>query len=209
MARSTRGRGSGPPRRRVPAKSQKRSFLIFTEGEKTEPGYLRHRYQASRSLVTIEFGGRDQPVRIVDAAIAALKDERRAARRAEGRPYDEVWCVFDDDDRPGIGELRERAEHAGVRVAVSNPCIELWFVLHWADQAAHIDGKAAQRLASDHLRCGKVLSAAALETLDTGYSDAVERGKALDAMHQRNLSAPGTNPSTSVFRLTESMRQGR
>lgn len=209
MPRSTRGRGSGPPRRRVPAEPRKRSLLVFTEGEKTERGYLRHLYRASRSLVTIEFRDHGQPARIVDAAIAALQDERRAARRAAGRPHDEVWCVFDDDDRPGIRDLRVRAERAGIHVAVSSPCIELWFLLHWVDQTAHIDNRTVQRRSRDRLRCDKVLSTAALEILDTGYPDALKRATELDAMHARNQSHPGTNPSTGIYRLTESIRRGR
>lgn len=54
-----------------------------------------------------------------------------------------------------------------------------------------------------------VPSTAALEILDAGYPDALKRAMELDAMHARNRSHPGRNPSTGVHRLTEIVLRGR
>jgi hypothetical protein len=55
---------------------------------------------------------------------------------------DEVWCVFDVDEHPKLAEARDQANANGIQLAVSNPCFELWLLLHFQEHRAHAGGHA-------------------------------------------------------------------
>lgn len=207
MSKEARG---GPPTRRGSARAVRLDLLVFREGLRTEEAYPVHWYRRHRDhvLVTIdpEPAG---PLQLVQRAVAAKKAGIREARRGRGRPYDQIWCVFDRDEHPHFAEAVELAVAHDIRVAVSNPCIELWFILHFEECAAFIDRRAAQRRAADLLGCHKVLSQEAMDRLAAHHQDAVKRARALDAKHHGDGSPPGANPSSSVWRLIETIRTGR
>ncbi|HRW59145.1 MAG TPA: RloB family protein, partial [Defluviicoccus sp.] len=46
---------------------------------------------------------------------------------------DEVWAVFDVDEHPNFHNAVQRCKDNGVGVGRSNPCFELWLILHWED----------------------------------------------------------------------------
>ena len=188
-----------PPRRRP-------HLLVFTEGRRTEPGYLEswHRIYRDRVQVTIdEFHG--TPQSLVDRAVDAQREDRRNARRGQGSAYDEVWCVFDRDDHPHLNDALGKAANSGIEVALSTPCIELWFLLHFQDQTAQIHRGGAQSLSRGHLNCEKNPSPAAFEMMETAFKDAKRRARELDAKHDGDGSEPHANPSSSVWRLIDRM----
>jgi len=125
--------------------------------------------------------------------------------RASG-PHDEIWCVFDVDAHPKLAEAIELAGRHGIEVAVSSPCFELWFILHYEDQTAHIERHPAQARAKGLLGCGKVLSPDALNALADRHDDAVKRAKALDKKHKGDGSPPRSNPSSEAWKLVDRIR---
>jgi hypothetical protein len=107
--------------------------------------------------------------------------------------YDQVWCVVDDDGRD-LSDARQMAAKRGVLLAVSNPCFELWLLLHHTDCTAYVGGYAdAVGRLRKHVRA---YDKAHLNFDDfaEGVPSAVKRAKVLD---------PGHNPSTTVWRLVE------
>lgn len=138
-------RATGAPRRSKTA-ATRRGLLVFTEGEKTEDGYLlpwRRQYRDS-VLITIDpFHG--TPRSLVDRAVETKRAESRDERRGRGRAHDEIWCVFDIDEHPNIPDAIQKAEAHGIQLAISNPCIELWFILHFEDHTAYLDRHVASR----------------------------------------------------------------
>lgn len=180
---------------------------MFTEGERTEDGYLVHwrRAYRGRVLVTADaFHG--PPLPLVDDAAEAKRRAERDAKKGRGRAHDEVWCVFDNDQHPNIAEALAKAKGTGIGVVLSNPCIELWFVLHFADQTAHIERGDAQRLSRRLLGCDKVLTGSALATLSDLYDDAKQRAQQLDVKHARDGSPPHSNPSSNMWELVDRIR---
>ena len=50
----------------------------------------------------------------------------------KGTTLREVWCVFDRDRHPSYQEAFELASrNRRIRLCWSNPCIELWFLMHF------------------------------------------------------------------------------
>ncbi len=194
------------PRRVVAKRATRRELLVFTEGQVTEETYLTYWHRRFRGQVNVEiheFHG--TPLALVTRAVSAKADNERAERKGRGRAHDEVWCVFDVDEHPSLREAIELADAADIKLAISNPCVELWFLLHFANQTAYIERHAAQTQAKSHLNCGKELDKSALGLLATNFPTARSRAIALDAKHEGDgTQAPG-NPSSGVWGIVEAI----
>ena len=197
-SRPARPKAQTPPKRRI---------LVFTEGEATEVIYLTHLYRQHREKVAVVIDNRHgTPLTIVRHAVAerekCLKDERRG----RGTGYDKYWCVIDVDEHPDLAEAHRVAQRHGINLAVSNPCIELWFVLHGEDQFAYIHRHDVQRRSAELFGFDKRPDTKTLDRLTTLYPVAQARAEALDMMHEQNGSPEGSNPSTSMGPLVEAIR---
>jgi hypothetical protein len=201
-------KGAGTPRRSTTARiRERRSILVFTEGQKTEPIYLTHWHRLHRESVIVTIDGfHASPMQLVEEAVAKRANDLRAARRGQGAPYDEYWCVFDVDEHPRLDRALELAGRSGISIALSNPCFELWFLLHFEDQWTEIHRHDAQRRSFEMLACGKVPTSAALTELVNRYEDARRRAQALDKKHDRDGSPPRSNPSTGAWQLVDRIR---
>lgn len=117
----------GPPRRSRRAEPERRVIRVLTEGKKTEPSYLARLGRAWREHVVIDLSAvasGSAPLTLVNLARAQAGESARRSNR-DGPDFDEIWCVFDVDDHPGLEQAKTVAHDAGIRVAISNPCFEL------------------------------------------------------------------------------------
>ncbi|GAA0898598.1 RloB family protein [Virgisporangium aurantiacum] len=184
-----------PPTRRRGDLPTKHTVLVYCGGLRTEPEYfdgLKLENRSSAVSVRIVAEGAD-PERLV----------RRAAGHRNRQPgvFDEVWCVT-DVDQFDLTRAVALARKERVSLAVSNPCFELWLLLHHADCTAHCTGydDVATRLKKyvrDYDKC-RLNFAAYRDKID----DAVERARKLDP----DGTAFTANPSTNVWQLVERIR---
>jgi hypothetical protein len=156
--------------------------------------------------VEIEEGGAT-PKRLVERAVAIKREAEHEARsqRDSFLAYDEVWCVFDVDEHPFLAEARQQARDNGVELAVSNPCFELWALVHFQEQWAFLERNEARRSLKRHLP--EYNKALPFERLKPHYWAAVDRARQLDRRCE-GAGRLGDNPSTGVYRLTERIREG-
>ena len=194
------------PRREHTPRRERRVIRILTEGKITEPSYLtawaRHyRHSVSLSLPASGMA----PETLVDHATQHMRRRRRSRRGYQD--FDEIWCVFDIDQHPNVPTAIHNARQSGIEVAVSNPCIELWLVLHVDDQTAYIDRRNIQRRANElQLTSGKRIPDSAWNKLFDEFETARHRARALDQRHAGNGSPPRSNPSTDIWRLVDRIR---
>lgn len=199
---------TGPPRRTARGQP-KRMLHVFIEGKRTEDLYLTFWHRLHRETVSVHLDERiGVPSTLVDAAVDAKRQAEKDARKGKGSAPDEFWCVFDRDDHPSVAESIQRAEDNGIGVAFSNPCLELWFVLHVADQTAHIDRHAVQRLSKDLLGFAKSPSDRDVAGMADQYPDAKDRAQRLREKHVGDGSWQWENPGSSVWQLIDSIRHG-
>ena len=198
--------GRRPQRTRV-RKPPRRILRVLSEGEVTEPSYFSEWARRHRDTVRLKLeDGGMTPDALVRTAKQYLKNRR--PRRADP-DFDEIWCVFDTDQHPNLAQAINEAGQSGIEVAVSNPCFELWFVLHVQDQTGHIDRHDVQRLSNElRLSDGKKIRDTARNTLVEAFETAKQRAQALDERHAGNGSPPRENPSTDVWRLVDRLRNG-
>ena len=194
------------PRRGHTPRRERRVIRILTGGKITEPSYLtawaRHyRHSVSLSLPASGMA----PETLVDHATQHMRRRRRSRRGYQD--FDEIWCVFDIDQHPNVPTAIHNARQSGIEVAVSNPCIELWLVLHVDDQTAYIDRRNIQRRANElQLTSGKRIPDSAWNKLFDEFETARHRARALDQRHAGNGSPPRSNPSTDIWRLVDRIR---
>ncbi len=175
---------------------------MLTEGKVTEPAYFR---LVKGTDVRIQFGdtGGYTPMALVKQARRELRTNRRVAQA----DFDEIWCVFDRDEHPDVSSAIEEARQGGVETAMSNPCIELWLVLHVQEHTKsvhrHAIQKECQRLG---LTDGKAIADGVEHRLRGGYARAKQRARKLDEMHKQSDSPRGSNPSSGVWRLVDRLQ---
>jgi RloB-like protein len=116
----------------------------FCEG-RTEVDWLQDLHRRFRGVVVRAEGEVGTPVSVVKKAAERLKKLRSGKIASR----DEVWAVFDCDEHD-VGGALERARALGIGVAFSNPCFELWPLLHLVDHSAWIHRHAAQRALHEH-----------------------------------------------------------
>lgn len=124
-----------PDLKRRPAKREpKRRFVIFCEGAKTEPAYFNAlRQYCSSALIEVKpLAAQGVPDTLTKNAVAEAKSLRRKGADSFEQ-LDEIWAVFDRDEHPKFDEAVQRCESNRVRVGRSNPCFELWLILHHED----------------------------------------------------------------------------
>ncbi|HEX8392112.1 MAG TPA: RloB family protein [Longimicrobium sp.] len=178
------------------------TFLIVCEGQVTERQYIEG-FNVTRGVAAVRLDVRapgGDPLVLVERAIKLRNEARHKARRADDRnlAYDQVWCVLDVDEHSRLDSARALAAWEGIELAISNPCFELWLLLHFADHSAHLSAADARRRLTRHLPgYDKHLRFAAL---DGGFTDAVRRAQALDQRHEA-MGTAGENPSTGVHKL--------
>lgn len=193
---------------RGPATHQpKRRLLVVCEGERTEPEYLRGLQAHVRNpLVHIELPPeRGEPRRLVELAKQLRDEARRAARRErdDHLAFDEVWCAFDRDAHERFHEAVKMAQDNGLLLAVSNPCVELWLLLHLQDQPGAQDRHQLRRRLRDLLPSYD--KGVRFADFAAGLRNAEDRAERLDADAARRDDGPFPNPSTSFYRLTRSV----
>ncbi len=198
IRRTSRSRGTRTPAARV---------VVATEGVLTEPEYLKvlnHVYGIqSLRLVPIGIGG--DPRAVVERAI----EERKKVSGDPLAKRDTFWAMFDRDNHSRFDQAKDLARSHGICLAVSNPCFELWGILHFRDQDAHLDRTDCQRvlktLCPGYGKDGvKIFDDQSV--IKGGYERAVERAKKL-LQRREEEGNPEGNPSTSVHYLTEHFRK--
>jgi len=144
---------------------------------------------------------------LVERACREKKAAEKQARqtRDPNTKIDELWCAFDVDEHLMIKEARQQAEDNGIHLAVSNPCIELWLLIHFTDLQGHIHRHEARRQLQQHIK-GYDKRLVTLDQLEGRFEEARERAKKLEAKHKGDATSfPDNNPSSDMWKLIETM----
>lgn len=182
-------------RRKTAIRPERKTVVVFCEGEASEPDYINGLKKLpgihGNAAINIEIATeRGVPLTLVESAIDRSADDE----------VDECWCVFDVEwprHHPNLARAMSLAADHDIRVVVSNPCFELWLILHFADQTAFMNTSEAERRSRQlDGRRGKRIDAGAYLPL---RRVAVERATRLTRRHEQNGTRfPQNNPSSSM-----------
>jgi hypothetical protein len=135
--------------RRVAIRRPRKTLVIFCEGEQTEPIYLEALKQQPevRNVASVDL--RIEAKHGVPETLVAAAIEARDKSIDEEGEVDEFWCVFDVEwprNHPRLHEAVNKARDNSVKLAISNPCFELWLILHHERHGSWLDNDDARRL---------------------------------------------------------------
>jgi hypothetical protein len=203
-------------RRRQGGRALRPIVLIVCEGAETEYRYFRAwKSQAELATVTIDVrGGKGQDMSVVETAMK-FRDERKkrfAQAKKQGQsadpPFEMVWCVF---DREGVYQSDnfwravERADAEQIRLAISNPCFEYWFLLHFRDRGAFFhNGQELLQELRQHIP-DYAKNTDIFDRLYPWTDIALERAERHYTHHPEREHDRYPNPTTTVYQLLESL----
>ncbi|MFN3429922.1 MAG: RloB family protein [Candidatus Sericytochromatia bacterium] len=199
-----------PDDRRLTARTARR-VLIAAEGRATEAPYfeaIRRHLHLPTQVVTVLDNKGSSPISLVRGVIQ-VRDRLIDAGGFDAHGGDTAWAVFDGDehrhsDPKGWAEAHRLAEKAGVRLAVSNPSFELWFLLHFEDQFAPLDAAGAIGRLKRHLPRYKKGLALFPDPLLPLTQAAIDRaGRLAERARREGTGEAHPNPSTGVAALVD------
>ena len=136
------GKNTKETRRGAKKRKLKPVVLIVSEGSKTEPIYFNHFKDRNKNIqILLSSEGRKQRKtdykHIVNEAIRFIDENDLSVEDG-----DTFWCVCDadvDTNTPGaavvkasqLAEAKIAADRNNINMIFSNPCFELWFLLHF------------------------------------------------------------------------------
>ncbi len=182
-------------RRRVGSRPERKTVVVFCEGRESEPDYINglKRLPHIRADTAIVIEVDPEPG-------APLNLVRRAIDRRSDDEIDECWCVFDVEwpqNHPNLQQAVDLAGKHGIKLAISNPCFELWLILH-------LDGHTGFLTTDQADKKSRKLDGRQGKSIDPKvYLDhretAAGRARALAARHTADgTSFPHDNPSSSM-----------
>jgi hypothetical protein len=192
--------------RKIETRRPRKTLVIYCEGERTEPVYLEalKRRPEVRNVASVDLrieAEHGMPEALVSSAIKA----RKKSVDEEGE-VDEFWCVFDVEwprNHPRLREAVQQARNNSIELAISNPCFELWLILHFERRSSWLDNDDARKLR-------RQLDGASGKNLDPSkympfVRDAMDNAIALAQRHSRDGTGfPQDNPSSGMYLLITS-----
>jgi hypothetical protein len=195
----------GYSERKKPSKRTYDVYLLVCEGSKTERIYFNHFRTRGNNLRIITPDTKyTDPENLVDFTI-----KQKQQLDLDVNSGDRVWCVFDVDENTGgrINNAVNRAKSNDIEVILSNPCFEIWYLIHYCDWTKSSSVKEVNEELKRHLpRYSK--SQDVFGDLEPKRGDAFRRANSLIKMHSKNNMTEydlGSNPCTLVHNIVRSI----
>ena len=165
----------------------KPNFFVFCEGE-TEIAYVKFLRSLYRAPIQV----------IPKKGMSNISEEyiERSKNEYVRTEQDKVFLMY-DLDVDGILEQLQKIPNA--ELLVSNPCVELWFLLHYQEQKSEISSdkciKKLQKFSNEYKK--GILSEEEKTFLAEKKDLAIERAKNMIGYQ---------NPSSTVYKLLEKLK---
>lgn len=190
---------------RKPSKSLKRSnakrkpkpkITFICEGKNSEPHYFqalrRHLEWTLVDIVTVP--GVGVPSTIHKRAVAEKKKNNTGDSFTD---RDQYWAIFDRDEHPCYYTAQASCKKDDIELGISNPCFEVWLILHLQDYDKPDGRHEVQKLFNE--LTGVTDSKAksfAYDDIAKNFADAVSRSerqyRRREEEKDKNLSPPYT-----------------
>lgn len=186
----------------------KKVFQIFTEGEATEPQYIRG-YIEEYLLRNNCFG------KVLFAFKPKNHDPASLLANAKSSDADYVWIVFDRDGHDKIPETFNEAKKCDIEIAFSSISFETWILMHFEYSTRSYS--KCQELTSDSSLFNKHIAnyekalpqLFAIATKDDGLANAIKNAKKLceevPKGYPKDTPIYEMNPYTDFYRLLDAI----
>ncbi len=196
------------------------SYLIVTEGKRTEPLYFR----GIQKMIAGKMGG---TVNIVEIPVIDIHGEGCSTSKLIEKTdeiiskaniiYQNIWVVFDKDDFDDFDQAIKEAMEKGYKVAWSNQSFEFWIYLHfnYSDSALHrhdwndkLDEIFKQYQLGDGKYHKNYEDIYEMVNIHDGVSTAIKFAKRrMGDFNQIKDKASEYDPGTTVYMLVEELKR--
>ncbi|MBI0584650.1 MAG: RloB domain-containing protein [Methanomassiliicoccus sp.] len=198
---------NGYRRRKEQGRARKKLLYIVCEGKKTEPIYFNNfRTPECDFNIVITTDGKKNATGLVSKAVEII----------DCGPYDadygdKIWCVFDVDQNSDeeLDKASKIALDKGIFIALSNPCFEIWYLVHFIHCSSRISSYDLLIKLDTHIK-GYHKTMDVFEQVEPKTPTAVKNAKILNKMHEKasvKLYGTDSNPSSQVFKVIETIYQ--
>lgn len=216
MARKASSNHELKRKRTAGKRAPRECVLIVCEGKETEPDYFKRlcdRLSLGNVNVEVEIRGDSgsAPVSVVDFAVGRMKEQKIEAKKSPVKvEFGSVWCVMDVEQPPHktICAAVKRAKDTNLEVALSHPCFEYWYLLHFEETCrSFYKNKEVIKALREHLP-NYDKAADVFDTLYPNTDTAIRNAKfvieAKGWQDERDIRK--RNPSTYVYTLVEKLK---
>lgn len=195
-------------------------ILIVTEGSQTEPKYFEH-YRSRQTNIDIRVvgsrtsAGETDYISLIRKAVEYQNKNQLSA--ANG---DHIWVVADGDANYNIpdpltaknsllSKARKLADAKGIHLTLSNPCFEVWYLMHFQYTTKFLRDYSAVKTALHPYLKNYEKSNDVYTQLSVHMEDAIRNAKRIEQFHKQNgCTTPfgiAVNPFSDVYQLVESL----
>ncbi len=194
------------------------SFLIVSEGTKTEPFYFNGLANYINELYKSNSIQTEQPtIQTCGEGKNTVSLVNEASRIVARSPimYEQVWVVFDKDDFKQFDEAIELAENKGFRVGWSNQSFEYWIYLHfnYSDSALHrslwcekLDEIFKSRKISDEGYEKNLPNIFDIATKKGSLKHAISNAIRIERSYDDKTLSSKKDPCTTVYKLIKELK---
>lgn len=188
--------------------------LIVTEGVKTEVNYFNGFKEEINQKYANTVESYEINIRGAGKETLRIIEEINDIRRRSPHVFEHVWAVFDKDDFPKdhFDNAITAAYAHNIKVAWSNECIELWFLLHFSYLSASIPRELYYEKLNDALR--KIGVSKGYSKIDSNLYHilkpyqpiAIQNAGRLKKNYQDHISYSNRLPCTTVDELVSELQ---
>ncbi len=195
-------------RRNINSRKSKKVILVAFEGKnKTENNYFsNYRLRDKDYIIKLVPGNETDPINLVNKTIIKVKELGLNLEE-----NDRAYCIFDTDldERKNVQIIKARklAKKYHIIMITSNPCIELWFLLHFEYTTAWLSNNdVINKLKKYYPKYEKNINI--FPEIKDKVSEAIKNAKQLESFQLDNNKIIGmvdANPSTEMYKIVEEL----
>ncbi len=195
-------------RRNINSRKSKKVILVAFEGKnKTENNYFsNYRLRDKDYIIKLVPGNETDPINLVNKTIIKVKELGLNLEE-----NDRAYCIFDTDldERKNMQIIKARklAKKYHIIMITSNPCIELWFLLHFEYTTAWLSNNdVINKLKKYYPKYEKNINI--FPEIKDKVFEAIKNAKKLESFQLDNNKIIGmvdANPSTEMYKIVEEL----
>nr|WP_129409637.1 RloB family protein [Marinitoga lauensis] len=123
--------------------------------------------------------------------------------------YDQIWFVFDKDEvkDQDFNNTINKLEKNGYKAIYSNPCFELWYLLHYDFYQASLSKEHCLKKLKEKIPEYEKNSEDMYNKLKDKMEIAIDNAKKLEELKKDIKSFSKKNPYTNVYKLVEELKK--
>lgn len=117
--------------RKKQTRAKRKRHLIVSNGRVTETEYFNFLINEMDVRGSVRYRHIDgDPLKVTKQVSRELESDKKAGKTGEIEELSSAWDVVDSDEFRNLAKAEREAKTKGVKLAISNPCFEVWLIDH-------------------------------------------------------------------------------